>query len=71
MVYYLEYCNIGTLDDVISFNNIESKKSINFNREANTYYYMNQIKNALSYLRDNKYIHRDIKPMNILLTSNK
>jgi len=65
----MEYCNIGTLDDVIKYNEREDRnRSIGFNREVNTYYYMNQLKDALSYLRQNGYIHRDIKPMNILLT---
>ena len=64
----MEYCNAGTLDNVIKYNESESKKSRLFNREANTYYYMNQLKNALDYVIKMGYIHRDIKPMNILLT---
>lgn len=67
----MEYCNMGTLDDIIKFNELMSKKkSINFNREANTYYYLNQLKDALNYVRRLGYIHRDIKPMNVLLTQN-
>ena len=64
----MEYCNVGTLGDLITFNEVSNKKIINFNRETNTYYYLNQLKNALSYIRRLGYIHRDIKPMNVLLT---
>jgi serine/threonine protein kinase len=65
----MEYCNIGTLADVIKFNEEMAKnKSLYFNREANTYHYLNQLKDALNYLRRKGCIHRDIKPMNILLT---
>lgn len=67
----MEYCNAGTLDDVIKYNETASKNSMmNFNREANTYYYLNQLKDALRYIREQGYIHRDIKPMNVLLTRN-
>ncbi|XWV26016.1 putative serine threonine-protein kinase [Tupanvirus soda lake] len=67
----MEYCNMGTLEDVIKFNESMSKKKLlKFNREANTYYYLNQLKDALNYLRKKGCIHRDIKPMNILLTKN-
>lgn len=34
-------------------------------------YYFGQIINAIKFLRDNKIIHRDMKPKNILLSSNK
>ena len=66
----MEYCNAGTLDNVIIYNekNQKSKSFVNFNREANSYYYMNQLKDALYYLKKIGYSHRDIKPMNILLT---
>ena len=43
------------------------KKNLNFNREANTYYYLSQLKNALTYIRHSGYIHRDIKPGNIII----
>ena len=67
----MEYCNAGTLDHVIKYNEMMSKKKeINFNREENTYYYMNQLKNALNYFRELGYMHRDIKPMNVLLIKN-
>lgn len=65
----MEYCNAGTLDNVIKFNKeMNKKKLINFNREANTFYYLSQLKDALDYLRKEDHVHRDIKPMNILLT---
>ncbi|AYV85101.1 MAG: putative serine threonine-protein kinase [Satyrvirus sp.] len=66
----MEYCNYGTMEDVIKYNEIMAKKDIHFNRETNTYYYLNQLKEALYYMRTNGCIHRDIKPMNILLTKN-
>ncbi|MEM3062880.1 MAG: protein kinase [Nitrososphaerota archaeon] len=65
----MEYCDAGTLEDVIRFNDrMAKKKSANFNREANVYYYLNQLKEALSYIRKRGLIHRDIKPSNVLLT---
>lgn len=64
----MEYCNYGTLDDVINFNEIEDVHAPNFNREANTHYFMNQLKDALYYLQKKGCIHRDIKPMNVLLS---
>lgn len=64
----MEYCNAGTLENVIIYNEKPNKNIITFNREANTYYYMNQLKDALNYIRCLGYIHRDIKPMNVLLT---
>lgn len=64
----MELCNAGTLADVIKFNDRAGKeKKFNFNREANTYYYLNQLKNALNYIRSQGYVHRDIKPANVLL----
>lgn len=64
----MEYCNAGTLENVIKFNKaMDEKKAIKFNREANTYYYLAQLKDALDYLRKSDHVHRDIKPMNILL----
>lgn len=64
----MEYCNAGTFDDVIKYHEMIHTKSLTFNREASTYYYMSQLKDALNYIRKKGYIHRDIKPMNILLT---
>lgn len=64
----MEYCNCGTFDDVIKYNERMSKeRSLHFNRELNTYYYLNQLKEALNYIRRLGYIHRDIKPMNVLI----
>lgn len=59
----MEYCNKGTLEDVIKYNKKIKEK------EINTYYYLNQLKNAINYIRNMGYIHRDLKPMNILLKS--
>jgi serine/threonine protein kinase len=65
----MEHCNYGTLSDVIKYNEeMHLKKSVTFSREANAYYYLNQLKNALDYVRMNNYVHRDIKPMNVLLS---
>jgi len=64
----MEHCDAGNFQDVIKFNEAQSKlKKISFVREANTFYYMNQLKEALSYLRQKGLIHRDIKPANVLL----
>lgn len=67
MYIVMEYCNAGSLQDVINLNE-KMNKDKNFNREANTYYFMTQLKDALSYVRETGYIHRDIKPMNVLLS---
>lgn len=65
----MEYCNAGTLENVIKFNEaMNKKKIIDFDREATTYYYLTQLKDALNHLRESDHVHRDIKPMNILLT---
>lgn len=61
----MEYCDKGTLKDVIELN----KKILDHTkREANTYYYLEQFRSALYYLTRQGYIHRDIKPTNILLS---
>ncbi|AKI80251.1 putative serine threonine-protein kinase [Acanthamoeba polyphaga mimivirus] len=62
----MEYCNFGTLNDVIKFN--KNKGISSSDLEKNTYYYLNQLRDALNYIINMGYIHRDIKPMNILLT---
>ena len=64
----MEYCDRGTLQDVIDYHNDPLTASdLSFNREANTWYYMDQLRNALNYLQSMGYTHRDIKPMNVLL----
>lgn len=66
-VWYIvmEYCNLGMLTDVNKYlRSITSDRL----REQNAHYYLTQLKDALSYLRDNKIIHRDLKPMNIMIT---
>ena len=65
----MEYCNHGTLEDVIKSHQSLSLDAINL--EKSTFYYLNQLKNALNYVRKNGYIHRDIKPQNVLLVKNE
>jgi serine/threonine protein kinase len=63
----MEYCNNGSLEDVIKYHEI-TNNTLSLNREENTYYYLEQLKEALNYIRKYGYIHRDIKPLNVLLT---
>uniref|UniRef100_A0A6G6ABP4 Serine/threonine protein kinase n=1 Tax=Borely moumouvirus TaxID=2712067 RepID=A0A6G6ABP4_9VIRU len=67
----MEYCDAGTLARVIEYNESSSKNDLYFNREQNTYYYLKQLVDALQYIINLGYIHRDIKPMNVLLASTK
>jgi len=69
----MEYCNRGTLENVIAYNKGRKAASMGesdifFDLEKDTHYYLLQLKNALNYIRKLGYIHRDIKPQNILLT---
>jgi len=59
----MEYCDSGTFADVIDYN-----KQHKIDRESTTAYYMSQLKDAMRYIRSKGVMHRDIKPMNILLT---
>jgi serine/threonine protein kinase len=63
----MEYCNRGTLLDVYQYLKKNSQLS-DTQREELTKYYLNQLKDALLYLKNNDIVHRDIKPMNILVT---
>ena len=56
----LEYCNQGDLKKYIdlNINNLNKKNDLN---------YINQILEGFKYLYQNKIIHRDIKPNNILI----
>lgn len=66
--YYIimEYCDAGTLYDYIYDNKMTISATNNI--EHKSFYFLIQLKNALSYMREKGYIHRDIKPMNILLS---
>jgi serine/threonine-protein kinase ULK/ATG1 len=56
-----EYCNTCTLIQYIS--TLKSDLS-----ESQIFYFLNQIKNGLQYLKQYNIMHRDLKPENILLT---
>ena len=60
--YVYEYCNGGTLDDFIL-----KKRFLN---EKEALYYFRQMLNGCKALVENKIIHRDFKPANILLHNN-
>lgn len=57
----LEYCDTGDLSKIL----------LNPMLEKYVKYYFIQLTEGIKYLHDNNIIHRDIKPKNILLTSNK
>lgn len=60
----LEFCH-GTMSDVISWLQLASYSDEE--TEKFIFYYINQLKDALKYVNDQEYVHRDIKPDNILL----
>lgn len=67
----MEYCNAKTLQEVVEYHREMQRKNINFNKEENSCYYLNQLKEAFKYIRKFGLIHRDIKPANILLFNPK
>lgn len=64
MYLVLEFCNSGTVKDMILY-----FKEYNKNKERIMIYYFEQMTNALIFLSNNKILHRDLKPQNILINS--
>jgi serine/threonine protein kinase len=56
----LEYCELG------DFHKFQNKRAI---REIHVQKYMKQLISGLKYLYENKIMHRDLKPQNILVTN--
>lgn len=54
----MEYCNGGTLKEVIESNLIG---------ETIAHFYLSQLREALFHIEKKRYLHRDIKPSNLLL----
>lgn len=60
----MELCTAGTLSDVYAY-----LKTMDIeDREPITLYYLRQLMEALKYLQSQSILHRDLKPMNILLS---
>ena len=57
----MEYCEDGNLSNIIG-------KPLN---EETIKHYIYQIVNGIKYMNENKIMHRDIKPKNLLLSNNK
>ena len=60
--YVMEYCEGGSLDELI-----KRKGCLG---EAESMIYIRQITNALKYMHDNKMLHLDLKPGNVVLREN-
>lgn len=60
--YIYEYCNEGTLDDLITKDT--------YLKEKQAYYFFRQILNGCKALIENNILHRDLKPANILIHNN-
>lgn len=60
----MHYCESGSLASVIS----STKKNKTFIAEAQVLKWVVQLTLALNFLHERKVLHRDIKPMNIMLT---
>ena len=67
LILVYEYCNSGTLKQMIQFLNTETDYQI---KEEKVKTIMLQLKDALKYLYENEIIHRDLKPDNILFHIN-
>ncbi len=60
----LEYCNSGTVKDMMNY-----FKGYKKDKERILIYYLEQVVNAMIFLSNNKILHRDLKPQNILINS--
>lgn len=61
-----EFCDVGTFLDIITL--VKKYDDVN-EKEYIAKIYLNQLKDAIQYLRSLDIIHRDLKPQNILLKS--
>ncbi|KAI8058864.1 kinase-like domain-containing protein [Thamnidium elegans] len=62
----MEYCSMGDLNSYLL--NERQQKGMS---ELDLYHFLEQMASALKYLRQRNFVHRDIKPQNILLVPGK
>lgn len=60
----MHYCESGTISGVIS----SAKKNKSNLAESQIVKWVLQLALAMQYLHDNHVVHRDLKPMNVMLT---